>query len=74
MVWTTVDVWNPIKDWILGLRSGPWDEFLVTEVKVWDLDVGLSPGCRSGPQVEVYQMVVWTTVEFGPQLRTKYWV
>lgn len=73
VVWTTVDVWIPIKDWIVGLRSGPWDGFLGIEVKVWEPYLGLNPGWRygfwerglgiggwSGPQVEVW-VKSWTS-------------
>lgn len=40
VVWTTVDVWTPIKDWILGLKIGPKDK-------------GLRPGWRPEPQIEI---------------------
>lgn len=49
VVWTTVDVCIPIKDWTLGSRNGPQGGLLGPGMKVWDPDIGLSPGWRSGP-------------------------
>lgn len=47
VVCIAVDVRARVKDWIVGWRYGPWDGFLGSGMKVWDLHVGLSPGCRS---------------------------
>lgn len=32
----TVDIWTPIKGWVLGSRTGPGDALLCPGMKVWD--------------------------------------
>lgn len=48
VVCSTGEVWTPIKDWMLGSRSGPRDGILGPGLKVWDPDVDPSHGWRYG--------------------------
>lgn len=43
-----MELGTPIKKYIFGSRTGPLDGLLWPAMKVWYLDVGLRPGCRSG--------------------------
>lgn len=84
-----MEVWAPdtrldygFEVWVLGWTSGP-------ELKVWDPDVCLSPGWRSGPLIQDWilglrseprdglldrDMNVWDTdVGLSPRLRSRSW-